>query len=129
MIEAACKDMAAEMGQLRRYPITPMGKPRMTRRDAWKKRVCVVRYHAFRDECRLRGVKILDGQTVRFVLPMPKSWSKKKAASLNGAPHRQKPDLDNLLKALWDVLREDSHIASVTASKVWGEAGAIEVSE
>ena len=29
-----------------------MGKPRMTQRDKWKKRPCVLRYHAFRDKMR-----------------------------------------------------------------------------
>ena len=37
------------------YPIIPLGKPRMTQRDKWAKRPAVLRYRAFKDECRLHG--------------------------------------------------------------------------
>ena len=42
------------------YPITPVPKPRMTRRDRWAKRPCVLRYWAFKDEVRLRRVSLPD---------------------------------------------------------------------
>lgn len=72
------------------YSIVPMGKPRMTRADKWKQRPEVLRYRAFCDEVRLRGVSMPDaGSHVTFVLPMPPSWSKKKRAELNGKPHHQ----------------------------------------
>jgi len=58
---------------------------------------------------------------------MAKTWSKKKKAEMNGKPHRQTPDTDNLLKALWDTLPEDSHLSSVTVSKIWGYDGAIKI--
>ncbi len=32
--------------------IEPMGAPRMTQRDRWAKRPCVLRYHAFKDVLR-----------------------------------------------------------------------------
>lgn len=104
-----------------------MGKPRMTQRDKWQKRKVVLRYHAFKDECKLRGVQVPDGGShVTFILPMPKSWSKTKKAQMNGQPHQQKPDIDNLQKALLDaVLKDDSGIHDIRASKVWGEQGKI----
>ena len=37
---------------------------------------------------------------------MPKSWSLKKKKAMNGKPHRQTADIDNLLKALIDAPRE-----------------------
>ena len=112
------------------YPITPCPKPRMTQRDKWEKRPRVLRYRAFCDECRLRGVTLpTQGASIHFVLPMPKSWSKKKRAEMNGQPHQQKPDVSNLLKALEDaVLVDDSvvwHYAGMT--KTWGEEGCIEI--
>lgn len=109
------------------YDITPMGKPRMTQRDKWQKRDVVLRYRAFKDECNLKKVSVPDANHhVIFSLPMPKSWSKKKRQELNGQPHQQKPDIDNLLKALMDaVLKEDSGVSDIRATKVWGEAGQI----
>lgn len=65
---------------------------------------------------------------VVFWVPMPKSWSKRKRQMLVGRPHKQRPDLDNMEKALFDALfGEDSHIWSVWGEKRWGTHGAIEV--
>jgi hypothetical protein len=59
------------------YDIEPIGKPRMTRSDKWKKRPEVMRYRAFCDEVRLRKLTMPEsGAHVTFVLPMPASWSK-----------------------------------------------------
>lgn len=111
------------------YEITPVPKPRMTQRDKWAKRPCVLRYHAFKDECKLKGLKYEVGQSITFVMPMPQSWSKKKKADMCGAPHTQKPDIDNLLKALFDaVYSEDSHIHEVgRIKKRWDYDGAIRI--
>ncbi len=66
------------------------------------------------------------GAHITFVLPMPPSWSKKKRDAMDGQPHQQKPDLDNLKKSLLDALFEDdSHIWDARTSKVWGETGMI----
>lgn len=113
------------------YQITPMGKPRMTRADKWKKRPEVMRYRAFCDEVRLRHVALPEsGAHVTFVLPMPASWSKKKRQQNNGQPHRAKPDCDNMLKALMDALYDDdAHIWDCHITKVWGEAGQIIIRE
>lgn len=112
------------------YPITPIAKPRMTRRDKWAKRPAVMRYRAFCDECRLRGVTVPeDGAMVTFVVPMPKSWSKKKQVEMLSQPHTQRPDLDNFIKALLDAIHdEDSHIHMIAARKLWGFDGSINVS-
>jgi len=110
-----------------KYPITPMGKPRMTRSDKWKKRDCVLRYRAYKDEIRLRGVSVPEASAhITFVIPMPASWSKKKRQSMNGMPHRQRPDIDNLHKGLLDALfTEDCQVWDHWITKVWGEQGAI----
>ena len=98
----------------------------MTQRDKWKKRPSVLRYRAFCDEVRARGVVIPEYPAFRFVLPMPKSWSQKKQAEMDGTPHKQRPDLDNLVKALFDaVYAEDAHMHCFYAEKRWGRSGQI----
>lgn len=107
-------------------PIKPMGKPRMTQRDRWAKRDCVLRYHAFRDEMRLRVGNKIPSDIVRLswiaYLPIPKSWSKKKKAEMAGQYHRQKPDRDNIDKAILDSLfSEDCMIAAGQITKRWDD--------
>lgn len=111
------------------YDICPLPKPRMTQRDRWAKRPAVVRYRAFCDEVRLRGVALpVCCSHVTFVMPMPPSWSKKKRAALAGQPHQQKPDVDNLLKSLMDALFEDDcSVWDIRATKIWGLSGSIRV--
>lgn len=111
-----------------RYQITPVPAPRQVRSDMWKPRPMVVRYRSFKDACRKAGVFIPDSPVVIFELPMPKSWSKKKRNDMRGQVHTQKPDIDNLIKALFDaVFKDDSHIAAVFAVKRWAEEGSITV--
>ena len=112
-----------------KYPITPVPKPRQTQADKWKQRPSVMRYRAFADEVRLRGVKLeVYGDSVVFYMPMPKSWSEKKKNEMDGTPHQQKPDWDNLGKALSDAIyNDDSKIWNITISKMWAYEGAIEI--
>ena len=113
------------------FNITPLGKPRMTRADKWKKRPEVLRYRAFCDEVRLNNVSLPEsGYHVIFVLPMPPSWSKKKRSLMDGKPHQQQPDKDNLEKALLDaIFGEDSHIWDGRVTKIWGETGQMIIRE
>ncbi len=70
------------------------------------------------------------GYHITFVIPMPQSWSKKKRAQHAGKPHQQKPDKDNLEKALLDaVFDEDSHVWDGRVTKIWGEKGQIIIEE
>ena len=114
------------------YPINPVSKPRMTRSDKWKKRSIVMKFWAFKDAVREAGVKFPpQGASIVFVLEMPKSWSKKKRKRMNGQPHKQTPDLSNLIKGLEDcVYEEDSiiwHYAGL--QKRWGLKGEIVIEE
>lgn len=113
------------------YPITPMGKPRMTRADRWKKRPEVMRYRAFCDEVRLQNVQLPEsGFHVTFFIPMPPSWSRKKRQQFDGQPHQSKPDMDNLMKALMDAIYDDdAHIWDGRLTKRWGETGKIIIEE
>lgn len=108
------------------YDITPVPKPRMTRSDRWKKRDCVMRYWAYKDEVRLKKVAVNNGDKITFILPMPKSWSAVKKAKMKGMPHQQTPDKDNLEKALLDAIYgQDKHIYDTSSKKFWGYEGMI----
>ena len=79
---------------------------------------------------RAAGVELPEsGAIITFILPMPQSWSRKKRIETHGKPHQQKPDLDNLLKALADAVHEEDcriwNYGSIT--KLWGETGAINI--
>ena len=109
--------------------ITPLAKPRMTQSDRWRKRKCVLDYWDYRD--RIRSLVKLMGPevthlSVDFHLPMPHSWSKKKRQAKNRTWHDQKPDLDNLVKAVLDALfEEDARVACIQAKKHWSEQGSL----
>ena len=113
--------------------IDPVPKPRMTRADKWKQRDCVVRYRAFCDELRLktRGLRIpCTGLHLIFKIAMPPSWPKSKCVEMAGKPHKQKPDVDNLIKSVFDALCEDdSYIYDIRATKLWDWKGSIEFRE
>ncbi|ENG6107614.1 RusA family crossover junction endodeoxyribonuclease [Serratia liquefaciens] len=116
---------------MRTYNIVPIPKPRQTQRDRWAQRPPVLRYRAFCDEVRLHRISLPEsGYHVTFVLPMPPSWSKKKRTEMAGKPHQQKPDADNLLKALMDAIySEDCAVWDVRVTKRWGNAGEIIIKE
>lgn len=105
----------------------PVGKPRMTQRDVWKKRPIVLRYHVFKDALRAAAGEMPPGPDAVIVtahVPMPPSWSKKKQAELAGKPCRQKPDWDNIGKAVCDTLfEEDACIWCGATVKYWCPAG------
>ncbi len=116
----------------------PIGKPRMTRRDTWMQRPCVVRYRAWCDVIRQQAGLT---QKVTFVRPhalrlvayfeIPKSWPKRLREQALGTPHAQTPDIDNIGKGVMDaILDTDQNIYSVHAQKYWddGRGPRIEVS-
>lgn len=113
--------------------VEPVAKPRMTRRDKWAKRPCVMRYWDYCDDLRL-AIEDIDAELYKeghlaiiFILPMPSSWSAKKRAKMKDQPHTKRPDLDNLVKAYKDaVFKEDSIVHTYDfMSKIWGETGRI----
>lgn len=69
---------------------------------------------------------------VRFTMQMPKSWSGKKRAAIDGTPCVKHVDIDNLLKTVQDALNglafaDDSQVVMITADKRWGQEGQTEV--
>lgn len=106
--------------------VDPMGAPRQTRADVWKKRPVILRYRAYRDFLRLHIKEVPQTVSLKFTLSMPDSWTHKKRGLMVGMPHQQKPDIDNLIKGVLDALLvDDAHIHTVLASKVWGTRGLI----
>lgn len=113
-----------------RIDVTPVPAPRMTKSDAWRKRPAVLRYFRYKDDLREAWGEIdLPSQLhLEFIMPMPASWSAKKKLAMNGAPHQQRPDIDNLQKAVQDSLAaEDSYIYSIRATKHWGNEGSVTI--
>lgn len=106
----------------KKYPFKPVPKPRMTRSDKWNKRDCVLRYREFKDEVKRYGIRLpADFFHVIFVLPIPKTTSKKKVSEMAYTKHLKKPDKDNLEKALLDAVYDnDSHVWDSRVTKIWG---------
>lgn len=110
------------------FPFNPVSAPRMTRADAWKKRPCVLKYFEYRNrmqEVIQRGkLELPTNIVVAFGIEMPKSWSDKKKSKMGGTPHRNKPDIDNLIKAFLDSFRgDDAKVSCITATKYWDYQG------
>lgn len=111
----------------------PIGAPRMTQSDKWKKRPCVVRYRAWKDAARKAAGelppvdKIVSLNWTAYFSP-PVSWSGKRRSAALGTLHRSKPDLDNICKAVFDSLFEqDQAIAHGTFRKEWDVVERLEV--
>ena len=114
-------------------PGDPIGAPRMTQSDKWKKRPCVVRYREWKDKARaaagtLPHISRIESVSWVATFSPPASWSKKKRAAMLGTLHRVKPDRDNIDKALLDALfPDDQQIAKGSIEKRWGVAEGLEV--
>ncbi|WP_078379135.1 RusA family crossover junction endodeoxyribonuclease [Sutcliffiella halmapala] len=120
--------------------VEPMGAVRMTGRGKFVKPNAqrylyyksVLQWHA---KQQLKEKKLLGGPIaveIWFIMPIPKSWSKKKQAAVVGEYHIKKPDADNLVKGVFDSLNkiawhDDNQVAKVTAIKLYGEVPGIEI--
>lgn len=93
--------------------------------DGYKRKKRILRYFqykkALREEAARVGFQIPnDGAWIRFHLPMPPSWSKKKKFRMEFQPHQSRPDASNLHKAFEDALREDDmKIWDYRVTKLW----------
>ena len=104
----------------------PMGKPRMTQRDKWAKRPCVLRYREWADKIRAAIPENMPKDPISVswtaYLPIPKSHSAKKAEALRGQLHRQKFDRDNIDKGVLDsLLKDDCRVAQGALEKRWDD--------
>lgn len=83
-------------------------------------------------EAKRKGFKMPhQGASIKFFIPVPKSWTKKKKRQYHQTIHQSKPDLDNYLKALVDsICEEDKYIGHYgELAKYWVdfEVGWIEI--
>ena len=87
------------------------------RHSGLKRKKRLERYNQYKVDlksmCRIKGFDMpLQGCSIKFYIPMPKSWRYWQRAVMNGTLCLNRPDLDNLLKAVLDSLfTEDGHIA------------------
>ena len=60
---------------------------------------------------------------IEVAFPMPQSWSRKKLVAMREAFHAQKPDADNIAKAILDALKarwkDDAQVARLSIDKRW----------
>lgn len=86
---------------------------------------------ALREEATRRHFVIPEENIwLKFYVPMPKSWRKKKRQQLLFEQKKSAPDIDNYVKGFIDgLLTEDKRLSDYRASKFWcdGETGFIEV--
>ena len=87
-----------------------MGKPRSNR---YTRNAAIEKYHIWAEKLRYemkeQGIRLCDlGEVIQIdwyaKIQMPKSWTKKKKLELDGEIHRQKPDRDNIDKAILDSM-------------------------
>lgn len=126
-------------GKLPKYVFNmpPFTAPRMSRSDRWKtdpnhpdpkkrQRICATRYWSAKNEfkvlCRLFGYELQPTLNIAFFIEMPESWSEKRKLEMNHKPHQQKPDFDNLTKAVNDSFDiDDSFVFGGTIYKFWSD--------
>lgn len=121
--------------------IEPMGAVRMTRRGKFTN-PAAQRYLDYKQDIYYqlmnqvkREYKPLDGPvgvSVRFLMPIPQSWSKKKKAEAVDRTHVSKPDIDNLIKGVFDAANgllwiDDNRVAAMVVSKVYSKTPGIEL--
>jgi Holliday junction resolvase RusA-like endonuclease len=94
-----------------------------TNADAWKVR-CAVTAHDACGKPFAKAVRV----ALWFMMPRPASHRKKNGALRSSAPakHVQRPDVDNLAKAVMDALsgiafKDDAQVVELIVGKQWAE--------
>lgn len=117
--------------------IKPMGAVRMTQRGKWTNPQAQ-KYLAYKSEIqrqiRLQEPELINQAcvvSINFWVPMPESWSEKKKIASKGKPVTVKPDIDNLIKGLFDSLNglvwtDDNAVVSCNALKIYSTKGKVE---
>ena len=122
-------------------PGPPVSKPRQVRSDKWKKRPSVVKYRQWADAVRAvanRAVaqrfpglilRSYSRMKVVAIFPIPPSWTKVMKVKMQGQPHQQTTDADNILKACSDALfpKYDAQIYDMQVTKYWDDGGGARV--
>lgn len=118
-------------------PMRPIGKERpqwtgtrMITRPATRKAEETIAWHAkaaMAGEAPLEGPVIMD---IHCIMPMAKSWSRKKRSAHDGKPHIQKPDASNVIKLVEDALNgiayhDDAQVWAGSFRMMWGCEGSV----
>ncbi|WP_438446850.1 RusA family crossover junction endodeoxyribonuclease [Gorillibacterium sp. sgz5001074] len=110
--------------------IAPMGAVRMTGRGKWTSPTAK-RYLQWKESLGYMLMAQRPQQTdyavavkARFYIRIPDSWSKKKREEAEGKPVTVKPDIDNLVKGLFDaangiVWKDDNQVVRCEAEKLY----------
>lgn len=103
------------------FIIDPIGKPDGAGRKSRGLRGIAPRwqrFYAYRDLIQVQARRWRSAEVcgVEFRIAMPKAWSGAKRREMTGQPHRQKPDLDNLLKAFFDCF---NHMEGWDDARIW----------
>ena len=98
VVEVKAPVVTTEDGYFFQFEVDPIGKPRMTQSDRWKKRPATDRYWELKSKLKLiagiyKFVMPDSGYHMIFYIAMPKSWSAKKKEQFDGKPHQSKPDM------------------------------------
>lgn len=111
--------------------LAPFGKerPRVTQNGTYMRRGYRRKKMLLREKF---GPVMVEGMlklTLVAFRPMPQSWSQSKRRMMHGEPAKPSPDIDNIIGAVMDALfpKNDDHVVSLEAHKVWGESGAIQI--
>ena len=141
---ALSDDLGASKSGIYTFDVVPMGKPSFQKSDKFRtkdhpnprmrQRPNVGRWIEFKKELveqakKQEFIMPASGIDIRFKIPMPSSWSQKRKDRMNNMPHQQRPDTDNICKAIFDSLcEEDGYIYHYTVGKWWGKEGKIIIS-
>lgn len=111
-------------------PVLPMGAVRTTQKQKFVDE-SAKRYRIYKQQIALLVKQHIKAPSERpilvditFYMPIPSSWSQKKKERMNGAVHRSKPDIDNMIKAFFDSLnkiawKDDNQVYEVHSKKVY----------
>lgn len=117
--------------------IAPMGAVRMTGRGKWTSPTAR-KYLQWKESVgylliaqRPEQTKFAVAVKAKFYLQIPKSWSKKKQEEAEGKPVTVKPDIDNLVKGLFDAANgivwwDDNQVVRCEAEKIYSHHPRIE---
>ena len=101
----------------------------------YKRRLQLEKYNQYKRELKAEAESVgfempVCRAWIKFYMPVPASWSKKKKARMSFEPKQSMPDLSNLIKAMEDgLLKQDNIIWDYRVSKYWynGVNGFIEI--
>lgn len=121
--------------------IEPMGAVRMTGRGKYVKDNAkryleykkVIYFEVLQQlKHKYNPIDAAIGVNIVFKMPIPSSWSEKKKQEHMDKLHTKKPDIDNLVKGLFDAVNgllwvDDNRVANMMVSKVYSDNPGIEM--